>query len=171
MNDRETRNDRRFDSADRYWDHGETGRAFRLFLAGAKDGDTSCQHNLGYFYDMGVGVRQNKAKALYWYRRAYRKGNGGSAQCIGTLYRERGNLPAALRWFRRAVEMGHDGAHLESARVHLSKETSAERAIPHLEAVIASDKVCAADVEAAKKLLKQLAKRPRVGPGSRTKRR
>jgi TPR repeat protein len=52
--------------------------------------------NLGYFYDRGLGVRRSEAKALYWYRRAYRRGDASGANNIGTIYRERGDLRQAV---------------------------------------------------------------------------
>ena len=45
-----------FELGDSAWAAGNLYGAFRLFLAGAKAGDSSCAHNLGYFYDNGIGV-------------------------------------------------------------------------------------------------------------------
>jgi hypothetical protein len=38
--------------------------AFRLYLVGAKSGDSGCQLNVGNLYDAGTGVRRNQAAAL-----------------------------------------------------------------------------------------------------------
>lgn len=78
-------NDRRFDAASTLWDQGELRRAFRLFLSGAKAGDVSCQVNLGYFYDEGIGVKANPIRALFWYRKAYRAGCPEAACNIGII--------------------------------------------------------------------------------------
>ncbi|MGH7118989.1 MAG: hypothetical protein ACREFP_08380 [Acetobacteraceae bacterium] len=59
----------------------------------AKLGNPSAQLNLGYTYDVGIGVRRNRAAAIYWYRRAYRQGVGIAASNIGTIFRGRGQLP------------------------------------------------------------------------------
>ena len=100
-----------FRSACALWDNGEHTRAFRLFLLGAKSGDTSSQLNLGFFYDEGIGVGPNQAKALYWYRRAHRGGSTSAAVNIGIVLRRQRSLSQAIRWFERALARGdHDGA-------------------------------------------------------------
>jgi len=69
------KNNELFIRADELEDRGELKAAFRLFLAGAKAGDISCQLNLGNYYDDAKGIRRNRKAALYWYRRAYRRGD------------------------------------------------------------------------------------------------
>jgi TPR repeat protein len=61
--------------------------AFRLYLAGAKSGDSGCQLNVGNLYDAGTGVRRNPEAALHWYKRAYRAGSASAANNIGVLWR------------------------------------------------------------------------------------
>lgn len=48
-------------------------RALQLFLEAARNGDKAALLNIGYFYDKGVGVKRDRTKALYWYKRAYRR--------------------------------------------------------------------------------------------------
>src|SRR5207244_1618003 len=96
-----------FDRACAFWDRGKTKEALRLFLKGAKEGDGSSQLNVGYFYDLGLGVRKNPDLALYWYRRAHRRGNSSAANNIGTIYRDRGQTRKALEWFNRALKKGN----------------------------------------------------------------
>src|SRR5205807_6868103 len=54
--------------------------------------DLYIEWNLGYCYDLGVGVKANRAKALYWYRRACRHGESGAAHNIGTVWRDAHNV-------------------------------------------------------------------------------
>src|SRR5580692_7510398 len=62
------------------WDAGNRRSAFRLMLAAAKSGgDMGAMLNLGYFYDVGIGVKRNRAAAMYWYQRAYRRGFASAA--------------------------------------------------------------------------------------------
>jgi TPR repeat protein len=95
-----------FTHASGYWDAGDLPRAFRLFKSLAVDGNTGAQLNLGYFFDHGIGVRRNEAKALYWYRRSYVGGEASGANNIGTIYRDRGDHKQALVWFDRAIKAG-----------------------------------------------------------------
>ena len=89
--------------------------AFRLLLSGAKSGDISAQLNIGNFYSDGTGVKRNRARALYWYKRAYRRSDASAANNIGVLFRAEGQLTRALAWFERAVKLKDVDANLEIA--------------------------------------------------------
>jgi len=158
---RMARNDQLFIRADELEDRGELKAAFRLFLAGAKAGDVSCQLNLGNYYDDAKGIRRNRKAALYWYRRAYRRGNAAAASNLGMMWRNEGKPGRALVWFKRAVKMGDDEANLEIAKHYLEKENLPRRALPHLRRVVKSNSVTEAGAEEAEALLRKLAKRPR----------
>ena len=110
---------KQFEKACAHWDSGEHGRAFRLFLLGAKSGDPSCQLNLGFFYDQGIGVRPDPEKALRWYKHAHRGGSTSAALNIGIVHRDQGRLAQAIRWFQRALERGNDDTGLQLAEVYL----------------------------------------------------
>jgi TPR repeat protein len=155
------RNDQLFIRADELEDRGELKAAFRLFLAGAKAGDVSCQLNLGNYYDDAKGIRRNRKAALYWYRRAYRRGDAAAASNIGIMWRNEGKPGRALAWFKRAVKMGDDEANLEIAKYYLEKENLPRRALPHLRRVAKSNSVTEAGVEEAEALLRKFAKRHR----------
>jgi TPR repeat protein len=40
--------------------------------------------NVGYCFDVGLGVRRSRERALFWYRKAAKKGDGAAANSIGT---------------------------------------------------------------------------------------
>jgi TPR repeat protein len=46
------------------WENGDLKLAFRLFVSQAATGDSGAQLNLGYFYDLGLGTRKNREKAM-----------------------------------------------------------------------------------------------------------
>ena len=142
-----------FIRADKCEERGEMGSAFRLMLAAAKLGDTGAQVNVGNYYADGKGVRRNRSAALYWYKRAYRRGDPCAANNIGVLWRDEKNLQRALSWFFRAVKLGDDEAHLEIGKHYLHNEKNPRKAIPHFEHVKQSDWVTEAGVEEATKLL------------------
>src|SRR5882757_6650058 len=106
-------------------ENGQLRAAFRLYLAAAKAGDTSCQLNIGNFYDAGTGVRRNRSAALYWYKRAYRRGDSCAANNIGVMWRNDKQPKRALGWFQKAVHMGDEEANLEIARYYLRNEPNA----------------------------------------------
>jgi TPR repeat protein len=81
------------------------GYAVRLFKRAAKNGDVTATDSLGYAYDVGLGISQNKSEALRWYRRAVRLGSSAAAMNASTVYRDRCQLSRAHRWLMRAASM------------------------------------------------------------------
>jgi TPR repeat protein len=137
-----------FAKASGQWDRGKLRSAFRLFLSGAKHGDPSAQHNLGYFYDVGIGVKPNREAALYWYKRAFRHGYRTAASNIGTIFRDEKNMRQALSWFQRAIRLGDADANLEIAMIYLA-EKDIVRAIASLKR---ATKAKASDITEGSKL-------------------
>jgi len=145
-------------SADKEWERGRLRPAFRLMLAAAKMGETGAQVNVGYMYDRGIGTPHSEQAALYWYRRAYRRGESTAAHNIGTVWRDKGNFSRALYWFERAVQMsgGDDGeANFEIAKVYLRKGQDPIKATFFLRKVCNSKNVTQDCVEKARRLLKR----------------
>jgi TPR repeat protein len=124
--------------ADKQQELGNLRSGFRLLLSAAKMGDTDAQVNLGYTYDVGLGVRRNRSAALFWYEKAYRKehGCGVAASNIGTIYRDEQNFAKAIPWFRRAVQYGNVDANLELAKIYLRKRNEKDRALQCLQNVL-----------------------------------
>jgi hypothetical protein len=156
---RKSKTDDLFIRADKLEDSGNFKAAFRLFLAAAKAGDSGCQLNVGNYYCDGKGIRRNLSRGLYWYQRAYRRGDASAASNIGMTRRNEGKPKKALSWFRRAVKMGDAEANLEIAKYYIENEKSSRKAIPYLERVCRSNRVTEAGAEEAAKLLKQVRKK------------
>ena len=130
-----------------------------MMKVGAKAGDRSMQLNLGYFYDTGRGVRRDRERAMYWYRRAYRRGDASAANNIGTIYRDEKRWVLALRWFGRAVDLGDPEANLAIAKILMSQGEPRTRVRGHLKKVLVGwkrERVCENSFEEATALLKQL---------------
>ena len=119
-------------------DKGNLKSGFRLLLAAAKLGDPGAQLNLGYTYDVGIGVRRNREAAIQWYEKAYRseRGWGIAATNIGTIFRDEHNYSEAVRWFRRAIKYGDVDANLELAKIHLKNPRQQGQAVACLKAVL-----------------------------------
>ena len=150
---RKSKTDDLFIRADKQADKGNFKSAFRLFLAAAKAGDSACQTNLGNFHDEGTGVRRNRPAAMYWYKRAYRRGASCAAHNIGVMWRNEKKYNRALKWFKKAVKLGDDQANLEIAKHYLEVEHNPQRAIPYLKKVCESNCVTEAGLEEANALL------------------
>lgn len=147
-----------FERASEQQEAGNLLSAFRLFLAAAKAGDVGAQLVLGNFYSDGTGIRRNRKQALYWYKRAYRKGYGPAASNIGLMFREENNIKQALNWYERAARLNETDANLDIARIFLERGDEA-RARGYLEQVCSAPAgaVTEASREKAQHLLKQRA--------------
>src|ERR1700722_9485782 len=133
--------------------------AFRLMLSSVKLGNTGAQINVGNYYADGTGVRRNRETALYWYKRAYRRGESNAALNIGILWRDEGKLRRALYWFLRAVALGNDESNLDIGKHFLHNEKNPRRAIPYFARVTRSGRVSEAGAEETAELLRNAKRR------------
>ena len=62
----------------------------------AEQGDAAAQYNLGVSYDYGLGVPQDDALALAWYRIAADQGHAAARYSLGVLYANGGGRAAGL---------------------------------------------------------------------------
>jgi TPR repeat protein len=117
------------EAAHEAWDAGNLRVAFSLFTECVKTGSVGCIVNLGYFYDEGLGVKQDKGRAMYWYKRAYRQGEGAAASNIAILYREAGRRALTYQWLCRAADLGDGDAEVEVAKL-LAAGIGVRRSVP-----------------------------------------
>ena len=106
-----------YERAHAAWDSGNLRLAFKLFATCAEAGDVSCILNLGYFHDEGIGTKKDKGRAMYWYRRAYRKGSAAAASNIAILYREVARSRLSYQWVTRAAQLGDGDAEVVRAKL------------------------------------------------------
>ncbi|MDH4227025.1 MAG: sel1 repeat family protein [Deltaproteobacteria bacterium] len=132
--------------------------AFYLFKKAAAEGDTIVFTILGYYYDVGRGVRKNSGLAMYWYKRAVKCNSSAAMNNLGTIYRDAGNFKLARSWFKRAVKRGDTDAAIELAKTYMHHGRSEKIAEKWLRFVLRSDdkKLFYDSKERATKLLKKL---------------
>ncbi|MGB7655609.1 MAG: hypothetical protein WBL74_09010, partial [Novosphingobium sp.] len=99
---------------------GDFDRARQCYETGASLGDPQCLQALGYMYDVGEGVVENKTIAMKLYRKAWRRGDHAAATNIAIMYRQRGKMRTMFQWFKRVAEAGDGSAQLEMAKCYLS---------------------------------------------------
>jgi TPR repeat protein len=141
---------------------GKARSAFRLMLAAAELGDIGAQLNVGNYYIDGTGVQRNRSAALYWYRRASRRGDASAAHNIGILWQSEGKFQRALDWFQKAVTMGDDESNLDIGKHLLCRDNNPERAIRYLRKITRDNRVSEACIEETAQLLREAKKRLRV---------
>ena len=151
--------DRLFSQACRLEEQGKMRSAFRLMLAAAKLGDIGAQLNVGNYYDDGKGVRRNRESAVYWYRRAYRRGYCSAAHNIGVIWRNEGKLRRALYWFSRAVSLGDEESNLDIGKHFLYNENNPRKAVVYFKRVKPTGWVSEACAEESENLLREANRR------------
>lgn len=138
------------------WDSGRRKQALQLFQRGATSGLVGCMLVLGYFHDIGIGTRSDKAKAMHWYKRAYRKGDAAAASNIAILYKEQGKNRLVFSWYARSAVLGDGDSELELAKLYLAGR-GVRRSIPNakkrLRTALTSKRITEASREEAKELL------------------
>jgi uncharacterized protein len=141
--------------AEKCEEQGRMRVAFRLMLAAAKLGSTSAQINVGNYYDDGSGVRRSVSEALYWFRRAYRRGDSTAAHNIGCVWRKEGRLRRSLYWFHRSVELGDAESNLDIGKHFLGYAKNPRKAVVYFKRVKPSRWVSEAGLEEAQRLLRK----------------
>jgi len=115
--------------------------------------------DLGFFYDVGIGTRTDKAMAMRWYKRAYRRGDAAAASNIAVLYKEQGKSRLAFGWYARSAALGDGDSSLELARLYLSGQ-GVRRSIPNakknLRGALSSRLITEASREEAQQIMCQL---------------
>ena len=145
-----------FNEADAHVDAGRHCEAFRLFHEAARAGHRASWLNVGYCFDVGLGVRRSRERALFWYRKAASKGDGAAANNIGTVYRDEGRPRLAARWFLKAVSMGNTGSLLNLAKLYLGPLDDRAKARAALARVARARDVSVDTQEQAEALLARL---------------
>ena len=76
----------------------------------AATGDAVAQLNLGYAYDVGKGVPQDRAEAVKWYRLAAAQGDERAQFNLGVAYSDGEGVPQnyvqAYKWYNLAAAAG-----------------------------------------------------------------
>jgi len=146
-----------FVQANKEHESGRVKKAYKLFVRAAREGHPYAPNSVGYFLDNGIGVAQNKKKAIDWYRKAARKGDICGVANLGIVYRDLGNLRRAIFWLTRAVAAGDGDAALELAKIHLAREntSSRKRGVAYLRAAVGSKSVSPSSREEAALLLRR----------------
>ena len=100
-----------FERGQQLYDAKQYAAALPILLDAARRGHPGAQRLLGHMYGSGLGVRQDFAQAMEWYRQAAERGDRAAQWSLGLGYmRGLGGLPVdqrmAAQLFQRAAEQG-----------------------------------------------------------------
>jgi TPR repeat protein len=98
-------------NCDRHFSSGNHLLAVQPCTSAAEQGDARAQFKLGWMYERGLGVPQDNAEAVRWYRAAAEQGNTSAQSNLGFMYQRGLGVPQdyaeAVRWYRAAAEQGN----------------------------------------------------------------
>ena len=96
--------------------------ALREWRPLAEQGDAGAQFFLGWLYEEGEGVAQDRVEAVRWYRLAAEQEDADAQFNLGTMYRLGQGVAQdyveAGRWFRLAAEQGYAYAQNNLGRMY-----------------------------------------------------
>ena len=85
-------------------------RALADMCARGEAGDAEAQFTLGFIYDFGVGVQEDDAEAVAWYRKAATQGHATAQNNLGRMHADGEGVPQndieAVDWYRKAAMQG-----------------------------------------------------------------
>ena len=96
--------------------------AYQLYLVAANRGFASSQCNIGWLYENGNGIPQDKEKAAKWYGKSAEQGNK-FAQCNLAFFYEKGigvhrDYSIAIKWYKKAANQGYGRAQYNLAQLY-----------------------------------------------------
>ena len=104
------------------YEQGDYKTARQLWLPLAEQGVSDAQFNIGVIYDSGLGLEQDTAEAVKWYRRAAEQGDAEAQTRLGLMYDNGRGVPQdnaeAMKWWRRAAEQNFVSAHNSIGLAH-----------------------------------------------------
>ncbi|MCJ1311054.1 ERAD-associated protein [Agyrium rufum] len=81
-------------------------KASMWFQRGVRNGDSGCQHGLGYMHLHGLGVPKNPLKAASLFKAAAEQDRAVAQVALGKLFLDQGDLPTAMQFFEMAIRHG-----------------------------------------------------------------
>lgn len=95
--------------------------SFKRFKVLAEQGNYMAQHQLGWMYQKGEGVKRNHKEAAHWYRKAAEQGDTLAQIDLGLMYaygqEEIQNYIKAHAWLSVAGSRGQHIANVERVKV------------------------------------------------------
>lgn len=107
--------DELFEDADSFFCFGQYKKAFKLFLSGADQGDTSCMTRLALMYAEGQGVTKDIRESISWDIKAFQAGDSSGALNAAISYKSINDTKSAEKYFLEALNLGNGEAAFELA--------------------------------------------------------
>ncbi|CDH57280.1 hcp-like protein [Lichtheimia corymbifera JMRC:FSU:9682] len=91
----------------------DPGKAFSLYVQGAKQNHAACNYRVAVCYELGAGTKKDKAHALQFYRKAANLGDTSAMYKLGMillkgLLGQSKNPREGISWLKRATQSGDE---------------------------------------------------------------
>ena len=84
---RDSRHRQKSRSRERLGAEQDMKKAVEWYKKAAKQGNMWAQHNLGYCYEYGEGIRKNHKKAVEWFTKAAEQGSKKAKRMLKDFYK------------------------------------------------------------------------------------
>lgn len=113
------------DAALAFFESGDTEAAIERLEPLAEAGDVDAQYILGSIHARGIGVAEDRCRALPWFQRAAAQDDSRAIAWLGVYHQLGDCMPKdydeAARYFKQAAELGQAGAYVSLALLHSDK--------------------------------------------------
>lgn len=91
----------------------DPGKAFSLYVQGAKQNHAACNYRVAVCYELGAGTKKDKAHAMQFYRKAANLGDTSAMYKLGMillkgLLGQSKNPREGISWLKRATQSGDE---------------------------------------------------------------
>ncbi len=86
--------------------NGDYDKAFEIMTQLDRDGFVLAYNSLGYLYEYGLGVKQDRVKAYNRYYEGAINGEPYAQMHLGLMYEAQGNYGIAVNWYKEAANQG-----------------------------------------------------------------
>lgn len=116
----------------------DQGKAFGLYVQGAKQNHAGCSYRVGVCYEHGLGTKRDKGHAIQFYRKAANLGEAVAMYKLGMVLLkgqlgQSKNEREGISWLKRAAQLDHVQALHELGVAYEKKESGIPSVIPDVD--------------------------------------
>jgi TPR repeat protein len=103
-------------------------KAFQLYKADAKKGNTTAQNALSYLYFNGIGTDKDNKKGLYWLEKAAEKNDSRAQYDLAMMYFDGYNIKQnhkkAFKWLSKSSDLNNTKAKYNLALMYYNGDST-----------------------------------------------
>ena len=132
---------------------GDSRSAYEWFLRGANSGNSDCMIWVGFLIGDGVIADEHHQNEIWWYKRAWSKGNLLAPNNLAVVYKSLRNFGKAQYWYQVAIATGDGDAKVELAKLYIAYNTKFDVSLGLLKSALDDKYITEQSIEDARALL------------------